>query len=708
MTVHAHTHRMRRTGAALLAWAISACAAMAQPAAPAPAASQPAVSELAPVRVIGNRTGYKPTDASTGTKTDTALKDVPQTVNVVPLEELRDRGVVKLTDVFNTVAGTQAGTGYGGLGNGYGTYIRGFSSGTNYRDGFRDFSFISPRDIALFERVEILKGPSSVLYGTNDPGGIVNYVAKRPQFESQREVSLAIGSYDARRGEIDLTGPIDSEGTLAYRLIVVGDDRDSHRDFVSSKTRVLAPSVTWKLSTQTSLTVSAEAIRYDYTFERGFPVAPEFLSLPRERFLEEPGLNFARTDSTRLALDATHRFNDDWSLRTALSWIKPKIEKLNLYPDALRADRRSLDRSLDFSRESQNDRAVQVELTGKFTTGSVRHTLLSGVEFYRNSFRYTFAPFDAAPPIDIYAPVYGQVVLQPGYQDAVAFGDDYGSRTTALYLQDQMAFGDHWKGVIGVRYDRSRLFDENLVDATLSLRPQTQSRLSPRVGVVYQPSTATSLFAGYSSSFNPQIFSPLANGDLPQPEIGKQLEVGWRQEWLQGALASTLSVFEIVKRNVTTADPANPNLSIQVGEQRSRGGELELRGRIAPGLDITGALALIDAKVTKDNTLPIGDRLDSAPRLSSSLWLKYQPAPRGWFGGGGVFHLGEREGTLPNNGVKLPAETRLDALLGYQADAWELQLNLRNLTDAKTYLPYGGLFIPGPGRNGELTARFTF
>jgi outer membrane receptor protein involved in Fe transport len=114
--------------------------------------------------------GYSAQRSTLGTKTDTTLKDIPQTIDVVPAEELRDRGVIKITDVFNTVPGVQAGTGYGGLGNGYGTYIRGFSGGTNYRDGFRDFSFVSPRDIALFERVEVLKGPSSVLYGTNDPG----------------------------------------------------------------------------------------------------------------------------------------------------------------------------------------------------------------------------------------------------------------------------------------------------------------------------------------------------------------------------------------------------------------------------------------------------------------------------------------------------------------------------------------------------------
>jgi iron complex outermembrane recepter protein len=674
-----------------------------------PVAAPDAERTLPAVRVTGKaEAAYAPPNATTGTRTDTELKDVPQTVNVVPLQELRDRGVVKLTDVFNTVPGTQAGTGYGGLGNGYGTYIRGFGSYTNYRDGFRDFSFVSARDIALFERVEVLKGPASVLYGTNDPGGIVNYVAKRPSLTAAREATLSLSSYRARRGEIDLTGPIGTSGQWAYRLIAVADERDSHRDFVSSDTRLLAPSLTWRPSAATAVTLSAESVRQHYTFERGFPVEPELIALPRERFLEEPGLNRAELESNRVVLDANHRLNETWSLRGALSWIKPTIEKLNFYPLGLQADRRTLDRSLDFSREFQKDQALQLELTGKFATGGVQHTLLAGLEHYRNNFHYTFAPFDLSSSIDILAPVYGQVAIPPGFLDTVAFGNDYGSRTTALYLQDQLTFSPKWKGIVGLRYDRARLFNDDLVDPSASLRPQTETRVSPRFGVVYQPVETRSLFLGYSTSFNPQIFSPLSSGDLPKPEVGQQLEAGWREAWFGQALESTLSVFEIRKRNVTTADPANPLLSIQVGEQRSRGVELEVRGQPVRGLDLSLGMAWIDARVTKDNTLPVGDRLDSAPKLSASLWLKYQPQAIGWFAGGGVFHLGEREGTLPNSGVRLPAETRVDALLGYQARDWELQFNLRNLGDARTFLPYSGLFIPGPGRNGELSLRYHF
>lgn len=647
--------------------------------------------------------GYRATRALSGTRTDTPIRDIPQTINVVTRDELQDRGVTRITDVFYTVPGAHGGTGYGGLANGYGTLLRGFSSYTDYRDGFRDFGFVSPRDVALFERIEVAKGPSSVLYGTNDPGGAVNYVTKRPLFDAERKATLTYGSYDSYRATVDLGGPLIDSGNLAYRLVAVYDDRGSHRDYVESETRILAPSLALRVGDDTLLTLLTEFTRYDYTFERGFPTEPEFIDLPRDRFLEEPDLNGAETRSRRYTLELTHSFNAAWQLRGALSYLKPSIEKTNLYPGGLDADRRALDRSVDHSDEYQLDRTLQLELTGNITTGSIAHTLLTGFEHYRNNFRYTFSPFNVSSPIDIYQPVYGQVVIPPGFYDEVAFGNNYGSRTSAVYVQDQLTFTPEWKMTLGVRYDHARLFNDDLTDPSLSMDKQTQSRASPRAGIVYQPSPATALFLSYSTSFKPQIFNLHADGSLPKPEIGRQVELGWRQALLDDRLQSTVSVFEIRKKNVSTSDLDNPNFTIQVGEQRSRGAEWELRGNVSSALEVIVAAAYIDAEVTRDNALPEGDQLDSAPPYSASVWAKYQPQPQGWFGGGGVFYVDEREGTLPNNGVQLPSETRLDALLGYEAQRWRVQLNLHNLTNEKLYVPYGGLFIPGPGRNAELS-----
>lgn len=668
------------------------------------AASDP--TTLKRIQVVEDEPTYAVPNSSTATKTELALRDIPQTVNVVTREELEDRGVSTITDALKTVPGVQAGTGYGGLGNGYGTYIRGFFSGTNYRDGFRDFSFVSSRDLALFEQIEVLKGPASVLYGSNEPGGILNFVTKRPRFDSQQEIALTLGSFDSYRIEADSTGAIAGSERFAYRIVAAYEEGNSHRDFVEHDRWVFAPSVSWQFTERSTATLMLEYLEHDYTFERGFSNAPEFLDLPRSRFLEEPSLNYATTDSRRAVLEITHAWNERWSLRAAASYIKPTIEKLNLFPLGLQDDRRTFERSVDFSKEHQEDRALQLELSGRFQTGVLEHSMLFGLEYYRDNFHYTFSPFDLIDTIDIYEPVYGDVQVSESFLQTVAFGHDYGTRTRGLYGQDVITFSAQWKALVGARYDRSELFSEDLVNPASSLREQTQDRTSPRLGLVYQPTDAASLYVSYATSFNPQIFYPLENGDLPKPEVGKQLEVGWKHDWLQGLLASTVSIFEIRKENVTTTDPQT-RLGRQIGEQRSRGAELELRGQPLAGLNAIIGLTYLNAEVTKDLNLPVGDRLRATPELQASMWLKYQPNPQGMFGGAGIYHSGERETELPNNGFVLPGETRVDAMLGYQHASWRLQLNLRNLLNEDNYLQ-SGVFLPGPGRNGELTLRTFF
>jgi iron complex outermembrane receptor protein len=233
---------------------------------------------------------YTALRGTTGTKTDTPLLDVPQTINVVTRELIEERGATRLRDALETVPGVLPSTGYGGLDSGQ-VYSRGFFTETVYRDGFRDFAFSSPHDLAVFDRIEVLKGPASVLYGSNEPGGAVNFVTKRPSFDPVYSLKLRAGSFDARRIEADATGALGSSERFAYRLIVAYDDSESHRDFVESETRLIAPSLTWRVSDATELTLLLEYLENDYTFERGFIPELEMLALPIERFLDEPGQN---------------------------------------------------------------------------------------------------------------------------------------------------------------------------------------------------------------------------------------------------------------------------------------------------------------------------------------------------------------------------------------------------------------------------------
>lgn len=650
--------------------------------------------------------GYAAKDATTATRTDTPLIDVPQAVNVITQEWMEDRGITRLRDAVEMVPGVLPSTGYGGLDSGQ-VFSRGFFTETTYRDGFRDFSFASPHDPAVFERIEVLKGPASVLYGSNDPGGMVNYVSKRPLFESAYSIKVQGGSYDAKRIEADAGGPLGGE-RFAYRVVAAYDDSDSHRDYVSATTKLVAPSFAWQIQDGTLLTVLLEWLDHDYTFERGFTAEEAMFDLPIDRFLEEPGQNFAENDSRRAAIVLEHALTKDWQLRVGANYLQPEARKLDTYPLGLQADGRTLDRSYDYDETFSRDWALQAEAIGTLHVGEMAHTLLVGVERSYYKYEYWFGSFSYGTSIDILDPVYGQTTPPDDLFTVPAFGSRYGADTWAVYVQDQVALSKRWQLLAGLRYDDAKLFYEDVVTNLENIPEQSQSRVSPRVGAVFKPRESMSLYASYSTSFRPQIFYANESGDLPKPEIGKQVEIGWKQAWQRAVV--TAALFEIRKQNVSTSDPGDPTRTIQTGEQRSRGVEFELQGYLTSALQVNAGVALLDAEVTKDEDIPVGDGLQNAPRRQANVWIKYSPqGDLGWFVGGGVLYTGEREASLPNNGVKIPEGTRLDAVAGFRAGSWKTQVNARNLTDEKLYNAWSnGFIIPQPGRSASVQVEFAW
>jgi iron complex outermembrane receptor protein len=403
-------------------------------------------------------------------------------------------------------------------------------------------------------------------------------------------------------------------------------------------------------------------------------------------------------------LSFEHSLSDAWRLRAAASYLEPEAKKLAFYPGALLEDRRTLERFYDYDQTFSRDWAMQVEAIGTLSSGNLRHTLLLGAERSYYVYDYWFGPFDLASTIDILQPVYGQVTPPPELF-VPTWGSRYGATTDALYVQDQIDLSERWKVLAGARYDRGELFYEDRITGLQNFPEQRQSRISPRVGVVFKPRPNSSLYASYSTSFRPQIFYARPDGELPKPEIGRQSEIGWKQEWR--ALVGSFSLFDIRKRNVSTTDPNDPLLIAQTGEQHSRGAELEVQGQLTPTLHMSAGLALLRATVSRDEDIPVGDWLANAPRRQANLWLKYMPrAAQGWYLGGGLLYTSEREATLPNNGVRLPEATRVDMVAGYEAGGWSAQLNGRNLTDRKLYDSWGSFFIPQAGRSFSAQVSF--
>lgn len=640
--------------------------------------------------------GYRVTEATTATRTDTPLRDVPQSIQVVPQQVIEDQQVVRITEAARNVSGVVRSEGYGGATDNY--TIRGFAISSNLRNGFSDGGFYSLTDVATIERVEVLKGPASVLYGQIEPGGVVNYITKQPLSEPYYAASFTAGSYDFYRPSIDISGPLDPDKTVLYRLNVAYENSGSFRDFVDSELFVVAPVLSFKITDKTTLTLEYEYLDLDRTFDRAFPPLTAMFDLPISRYLGEPNDSYNhRSHKASYVLD--HRFSENWRLRNAFSAQIVDTERKNVQARTfqLEGDGRTLRRRYNDSDENREDYSLQTDLVGKFNTGSINHQLLIGLELskIRNGYTLRRANF---PSIDIYNPVYG-------FPRPTSFGDAFGreenTNTLGIYVQDQMTLLPNLKLLIGGRFDSVDLDIEDVADALNGSEAEKTSRyfeaFSPRVGIVYQPIEPISLYASYSRSFRPNIFAFTSNGQLIEPEKGTQYEAGIKGEFLDGRLSTTLAAYQITKTNVATTDPNDTDFSIAAGEVKSRGIELDVRGEIAPGWNVIASYAHMDAFVSKDETIPEGDELVNAPNNTASLWMTYEfqrGALQGLGFGAGLYFVGAREAELPNT-IEIPSYLRTDAAIFYRRNNYRAALNIKNLFDIKYYDSQGFLVYPG-------------
>ncbi len=625
--------------------------------------------------VTGTQDGYRVPTATTGTKIETPLRDLPLSIQVIPRQVIEDRGVVRLDELADNVAGVQNEPGYGSLPS-VGFRIRGFTTNFgNLRNGFQDFGYVTPRDIANVERFEILKGPASILYGGGQfssgiPSGVVNTVTKKPLEQPYYNASVTYGSYNYVRPTIDLTGPLTDNKSLLYRLNVAYENADSFRDFGRNDSFFIAPALTWKIGERTTLGLEFEYQNYNLNFNYGFLPEPEFLKLPRNRFLGEPKFSESNNRSTSFTYNLEHEFSDRWKFRQGFNIVQANLDTKSTFLYALQGDRRTGERGLTKSDEANNNLTLQNEIYGKFNTGSIRHNLLFGVEVSRYKFEYDFTDGDVNT-IDIFNPQYRNSFVIPSSPTS---GREYGSENVALYLQNLIEVLPNLKILAGGRFDYNELFRKNRVTNT-TINEQSNSQFSPRVGIVYQPSQLTSLYFNWAKSFTPNITARSRTDEQFEPETGEQFEVGIKQDLIKDRLSATLALYQITRQNVLTSDPINPNYRIPTGEQRSRGVELDITGQILPGWKIIANYAYNDAVVTEDEDIPIGDKLYGVPRNSASLWTTYQIQSGNLQGLGfglGLAFVGEQEARVPNN-LTLPSYVRADAaIFGSNAIATEL------------------------------------
>ena len=658
--------------------------------------------------------GYLASQSGTGTKTDTPLRETPQSITVVTADRVTDQGALTVQEALRYVPGVFADA-YGPDSRGDYPRVRGQDPNI-YLDGTRmvntfTFNEWRPEPYTL-ERIEVLRGPASVLYGDTSTAGLLNLISKRPQAEAFNEIGVQYGSFNRKQVQLDSTGKLTKDGEWLYRFIGVFRDSGSQTDYVPDNRIVLAPSLTWRPTNNTNWTVlgtyqkdttgsSTAFLPHEGTLYPG----PNGL-IPVRRFAGEPGFDKYQTETSAVSSLFEHSFGNGLKIRQNMRYAHVEGIYRSMYPDLhfvdpsnpdfpfLDSSRRTVARSI-WSRETVKDSLTSdsnAEL--KLLTGPVAHKLLFGAD-YRVLKERAQSGFATDPtPFDLYAPVYTGVT-----PPALSPEPDLRQSQLGLYVQDQMRLGP-WLAIVGLRQD---YVTSNVVGS-----PEENTKATTgRAGLMYELPFGLTPYVSYAQSFNPNFGSGVCVG-VCLASRGEQVELGFKYNPFAGT-AINGAVFDTTEKNRLATDPDGSPFSIQTGKVRIRGAELEVITRVTPDLDLIGAYAYINATVESGDNA--GKRVETVPEHQASLWAKYRLTALGLQGvtiGGGVRYIGESwDGT---DTIRTPDYTLFDAMIRYETGPWRFQVNASNLADKRhvtTCLARGDCFL-GIGRTvlGSATYRF--
>ena len=681
--------------------------------------AQQGAATLDTVSVTGTRQPYRNLSATGATKNDSMIRDLPMSVRVINNEVLKDAGVSDLAGALELSSGVSHANDFGGLWNSYS--MRGFTGDPNFGSDYMVNGFNSSRgyngmrDGQNTASVEVLKGPSSALYGRGEPGGTVNITTKKPLFQRRYEIDFSVSSFDTYRTAVDLTGPVGEK--FAWRLNAALTDAHSFRDTVQRQQYLVAPSALWMITPDTTLSYEAEAIKQKAPMDRGVIAVNGRLGLlPVSRFLGEPADGPITIESLGHQVFLQHYFNDDWSLQTGVSYRESSLKGTATEAWTLQADERTLRRMRRLRDFEATDLSGRLEVLGKIKTGSIVHNALVGVDAYAfDDKRFQLRGRSAAVPytIDIYNPVYG-VSVAPAMVPVMNTMEE--QRSVGLYAQDQIEFSQQWKALVGLRHDS---YEQNM-DDRLPGRVITQklSATSPRVGLVYQPSKALSFYATAAKGFRPNSGISSAGAAFPA-EQSRSYETGAKWDSANNKMSATVALFHITKENVLAPDPLDPvTYSIAVGEMKSKGLEFDFSGEVMPNLRLSAAYAYTSAHVTKSNPAAAGTGLaqgrffPNVPRQSANLFGIYSmPTKLGTLSmGGGIAYVGERLGSVDlNDSFTLPAHTLVKFVSALEVNKnLRINFNIDNVFNKVHYVAsYSQLWV-APGTPRKFTLGVTY
>jgi len=637
-------------------------------------------------RADGPVQGYRATRSASATRTDTAIHETPQSISVVPAQVVEDIGATRLEDALDYAGGVERGNNFGGQGLTE-FLVRGFSTQEFYRNGFAvNRGYPNMPDANTLERIEVLRGPASMLYGRGDPGGTFNIVSKQPQAERRTVLGSQVNTDGLRRGTLDTTGALDESAAFTYRLNLVAEGSDSFRDHVESERYNIAPVLRWQLSDDTALILEGDYLHNRHPLDRGLTRYPNQAGdLSRDRFLGEESAGKLTNQNATTQLRLEHQLDSQWMLRGGIQYLDGSLDGGAVENNGLAADGRTVGRNYSERWLNWNDLAVQANLEGHFDAAGVAHTLLLGVEF--DDFNYD-SQIDRSGgatgdfPIDLYDPVYGQPL--PALTRTTTY-DDENLKSYAFFLQDQIALTERLTAQVGARLERFEQRYENKLNPAGSW-DQTHNAVSPRFGLIYDLTEELAVYANTSRSFKPNRGADRSSQAF-DPEEGIAHEVGVKYELPEHDLSVTAALFHITKENVLTSDPVDSNYQVAAGEARSRGFDISVAGNITPQWRMIGGYAYVDAEVTESSSasMPVGTRLANVPRHSFNLLDTYEFAegPLAGLGVGmGVKYVGDRKGGATSTAFDMDAYTTVDLLAYYPlTERVRLNLNLNNLFD---------------------------
>lgn len=568
-------------------------------------------------------------------KTDTAIIETPQAVSVVTRDQMDAQGVNTVAEALRYTPGVHPDP------NGYDVrydwlYIRGFNTyGMMWLDGLvlpgdpNNYATPSINPYAL-ERVEVIKGPASVLYGRAVPGGLVNQVSKRPQQTAHREISVGTSSFGGAQTSFDFTGPVTEDGDWSYRLL--GQTRNMHTQIDRERDRqvMLAPSLTWSPTDATSLTLYGYYQHDEPVFSpRFYPAIGTLLpnpngQIPRDLYLGDPEAEEFKRDFYALGYEFSHEFNETWTVRQNLRYGRSdQYMFLALINPAFayQPDGHTMNRASAVSDDWLSTFNVDNQVEARFGTGAFEHTALFGLDYLKSRSSTNFGNGMGLPPFDYLNPVYGSApIAVPAIQRSAL----QTQKQLGLYVQDQIRY-DGWIGTFGLRYDMSEVDSVNRMVAGLPVATTKDNEITGRAGLSYLFDNGIAPYASYSTSFLPALGTDRF-GNPFQAVSAEQVELGVKYEPPGGRGLLTLSFFNLDLENALTTDPANTLYSVQSGKQRVRGIEFEGKYELTSEIDLLTAYAYSDSEVLESSrALEVGKEMLRLPRHQGSVWVNYRP-----------------------------------------------------------------------------------